>query len=357
MRRLDVEVDEWLGRLLDEVDELGAAVAAVRAEPDAVATARDLAAVATLRLDGSPITRVPGPVPPPPAGTVTGPATGGWLEVLRSGTRELVTVPDDVLLAVEHRGARAGLDATDLAADLRATLPSALATLHARVTDGLLHPAVAGRHRRSEQAVHDASVGRVLFFPVDPAQLSRRLEELARWLATSEVHPVVRSGVLHHQVLDLHPYEAANGRLARIAARLLLAADGIDVDRLAQPEEALRTDPIGYLDEVGRSRRLGTPRAFVVRWAEALSDGLLAALSSAGVAGPEVPTSTVGFLAEQAGGGFTVVDHRDAVGGGPGADAALDLARRAGRARRVHGTRGLRWVAVDRPDTSGLAPG
>ncbi|NIR39163.1 MAG: hypothetical protein GWN07_25110, partial [Actinobacteria bacterium] len=72
-----------------------------------------------LQLDGSPIREVPGPVGPPPEGTGTGPARGGWLEVLRSGTRELVTVPDEVLLAVEHRGARAGLDATDLATSLR----------------------------------------------------------------------------------------------------------------------------------------------------------------------------------------------------------------------------------------------
>ena len=345
MRSLDVTVDRWLGRLLDEVDRLAALLGDAPTPP--VGPARDDAAVATLRLDGSPVQEVPPRVEDVAEGTGTGPARGGWLEVLRSGTRELTTIPDEVLLAVEHRGARAGLDADDLAATLREELSATLAELHHRVTDGLLHPSVAATPRTSTQAVHDASLGRVLFFPVDPQHVGPRMDALATWVADADVHPVVRSGVLHHQVLDLHPFEAANGRLARIAARLQLATDGIDVDRVTSPERVLLDDPIGYLDEVGRSRRLGDPGVFVTRWAEAVADGLLATLAEVGASpAVEVPDATAAFLAERAGEPFTVADHRSAVGGGAGADDALARARLAGRARRVPGSRGLRWVAL-----------
>ncbi len=347
MRSLDVPASPWLDQLLGEVEHWAAVLTRLTPDDETVARARDEAAVATLRLDGSPVTDVPPPLEDLPVGTATGPARGGWLEVLRAGTEDLEQAPDEVLVAVEHHGARRGLDADDLAARLRDDTLAALQTLHGRVTDGLLAPSTVGAPRRTEQTVHDASIGRVLFFPVAPAEIAQRLEDAAAWVRASDAHPVVVSGVLHHQVLDIHPFEAANGRLARIAARLQLAAAGVDVARITQPERELLRDSIGYLDDVARSRRLGDPAVFVARWAEAVVASLRTAAREHGVA-PEVdvPHVTVAFLADRAGGDFTVKDHRDAGGEDVGLAAALD----AGLADRVLGTRGLRWRA---PATAG----
>lgn len=349
MRSLDVPRTPWLDQLLAEVEDLSALLAGAAPGPDQVERARDRAAVATLQLDGSPITEVPPPIDQLPVGTATGPVRGGWLEILRGATEQLEEAPDEVVMAVEHHGARAGLDADDLAPTLRADPLAALRELHARITDGLLAPETAGAPRRTEQAVHDASVGRVVFFPIDPTRVVERLDRAADWLADSSDHPVVVSGVLHHQVLDIHPFEAANGRLARIAARLLLATAGFDTERVGQPEAALLTDSIGYLDEVGRSRRLGDPSAFVERWAEAVSDGLRTAAHDLGVLPDvDVPHATVAFLADRAGQAFTIADHRQQ----GGEDEGLQHALHAGLVRRVHGTRGLRWQAraTDGPD-------
>lgn len=342
MRSLDVPRTPWLDQLLAEVREWAAVLDVAEPTAEQVAAARDQAALATLRLDGSPVQQVPPPIDRLPVGTVTGPARGGWLEVLRSGAVDLETAPDQVVLSIEHHGARAGLAADDLTTELRSDAVAALRELHRRMTDGLLAPETAGAPRRTEQAVHDASIGRVLFFPVDPDQVVERLDRAATWVADSQDDAVVVAGVLHHQVLDIHPFEAANGRLARTAARLLLAAAGIDPQRVGQPEAALLADSIGYLDEVARSRRLGDPGAFVTRWAEAVGDGLRRAAHDLGVAPPvEVPHATVAFLAERAGSAFTVTDHRRA----GGTDEGLDAALRADLVSRLHGTRGLRWQA------------
>lgn len=337
---LDVPTAGRLPALLAEVDEIAGRVPA----GGDLAAALDAAAVATLRLDGSPIERPMSLVDdlPPPPGTATGPARGGWLETLRSGAVGLDRAPDEVLMAVEHRGARTALAADDLAPRLRTELHEALPELHRRTTDGLLTPEVAGRPRRSEQSVHDASVGRVLFFPVEPDQVEARVGHLAAWLQDADAHPVVLSGVLHHQLLDVHPYEAANGRLARTAARLLLRAHGLDADGLAQPEAVLLDDAIGYLDDVARARRLRSPATFVLRWAEAVAAGLRAVAPP--LPADEVPAATRRFLAERAGRGFTLGDHRDAAGG-RGTDAALVAALDAGLAVRVLGTQGLHWRA------------
>lgn len=340
---LDVAPDRHLGALLDEVEALAERLATLVAEGTAPArdASLDAAAVATLRLDGSPIeapVRLPeGSVPID--GTATGPARGGWLETLRSGAIGLDDAPDEVLMALEHRGARAGLDADHLAVTLRSDLPAALAALHRITTEGLLHPDVAGRARRSEQSVHDASIGRVLFFPVDPERIPERSAHLAAWLADTDAHPLVASGVLQHQLLEIHPYEAANGRLARTAARLLLRRADLDPGAAAQPEATLLADPIGYLDEVARARRLGSPMTFVSRWAEAVAAGLRAVLPA--LPADDVPGATRRFLAG-APVAFTLGDHRDAAGGRDG-DAGLVHALDAGLVRRVVGTLGLRY--------------
>ena len=342
MRSLDVPSSPWLDQLLAEVERWAGVLTAATPDDAAITAARNAAAVATLQLDGSPIEDVPPPVDDLPVGTATGPARGGWLEVLRAGTADLETAPDEVLMAVEHHGARRGLDADDLAAAMQTDPLPALRTLHQRVTDGLLAPTTAGAPRRTDQTVNDSSIGRVIFFPVDPDHVARRLDEAATWIAGTDAHPAVVSGVLHHQVLDIHPFEAANGRLARTASRLLLAAAGVDVARIGQPEAVLLGDSIGYLDEIGRSRRLGDPSVFVTRWIEAVTASLRAAAREHGVA-PEVdvPHSTVTFLADRAGQAFTVADHRAAGGEDAGLVAALD----AGLTTRVLGTRGLRWMA------------
>lgn len=186
--------------------------------------------------------------------------------------------------------------------------------------------------------MHDASIGRVLFFPVEPHDVAARLDALATWAATTTAHPAVLAGVVHHQLLDVHPYEAANGRLARTAARLLLRAAGLDAGGHAQPEQVLLEDSIGYLDDVARARRLRSPRTFVERTVEATAAGLRLALPPTKI--DDVPAATRAFLAGVT--RFTLADHRSAAGGRE-ADAALVAAADAGLAARVIGTSGLHW--------------
>ncbi len=70
---LDVVPDARLTSLVEEVERLAGTAGPVGGPDEAIA----YAAVATLQLDGSPITRpVPLDAVPPPPGTATGPARG-----------------------------------------------------------------------------------------------------------------------------------------------------------------------------------------------------------------------------------------------------------------------------------------
>lgn len=343
-----------LVELVAEAERLAQAVAgAPSAARAALRDARlDAAAVATLRLDGSPLTA------PPDLADVTVPdlsdvapaeiRRGTWLDAMRSGTDE--DLEDDALLevqALEFLAARAALASDDLADALLADPLDVLSTLHRRLTRGLVGDAHAGRPRVTEQAVHDGSTGRIIFFPSEPADIPRDLALLAGWLVTaaSREHGLVVSGVLQHELLRVHPFEAANGRLARTAARLVLRSRGLDPDGLAAPEVPLATDTVGYHDEVARTVRRRDLTIWLERWSEAVAAGLRTAATGLGALDPDVPDEGARWVADRW--AFTIADYRAELAVGPEtARAELSALLDAGRVRRVLGSRGLRFESV-----------
>lgn len=336
-----------LVELVAEAERLvGRLRTASEAERIRLASSRtDDAIVATLRLDGSPIERLPDLEAAPAADRATPgePRAGTWLDAMGN----LAEAPDEQIQALECLGARAGLGSDDLGEALLTDATTSLAELHRRLTLGLIDPARAGRPRNSDQAVHDASVGRILFFATDPGAVEAELALLGSWLASagSREHALISSGILHLELLRIHPFDAANGRLARTAARLVLRARGLDPDGLACPEPELATASLGYHEEVASTRRRGDASIWLERWSEAVVAGLRDSARRLGILDAEPPARGEAFLAGLVGEGFTIADYRADAPAEP-QDARDDLAALldAGRIRRVPGTHGLRFV-------------
>lgn len=316
-------------------------------DPDVVEEIRASAAVATLRLDGSPIEAADG-LDDALAGTAwedTGrpleERAGTWLDAM--GRQQ---VRDEQIVAVEYGGVRAALGSDDLADALLSRPRDTLDELHRRITRGLLLPEDAGRPRRSEQAVHDATSGRVLYRPTRPERIVGRLSLLGGWLqsAAAREHGLVVSGVVHHELLSIHPYEAANGRLARTAARLVLRARGLDPQGLAVAETLLADDPLAYHEEVVATHRRRDVTIWLERWGEAVTGGLRRSARRLGVLDAEPPQRARRFVTGRDDPRFTVADYRADVEVGPEATRS-DLAALldAGLVRRVPGARGLRF--------------
>lgn len=330
-------------------------LAALVGQADMAARARlrderlDAAAIATLRLDGSTIEEVP----TPPARDdharddhepVTSEGRGTWLDAFGVGE-----AGDDEIQAIEFAGARSALASDDLAGPLLTRPLDTLEELHRRLVRGLVDPEVTGRPRQTEQAVHDAAVGRIIFFPPDPPAVPSRLAHLETWLQSvaAREHALIVSGVLHHELLFLHPYEAANGRLARTAARLALRARGLDPDGLMAVEEVLADDVLGYYDEVARTVRRRDLTIWLERWGEAVTAGLRVAAWQLGTLDASLPDRAAAFLEQLEGDGFTVADYRaDAKVGPEEARADLELLLDSGRIRQVIGSRGLRFTVT-----------
>ncbi|MFA9429892.1 Fic family protein [Egicoccus sp. AB-alg2] len=347
------QVSAHLGALLTRAEELADRLRSAADTGDAAAAAdarREAALVASLRLDGSPLEALPAADAPiddaddelgtAPAGDGRG---GSWFDALRAFDE----VPDATLLAREARGVRAAAAADDLLDDLARAPLATLGELHRRLTRGLLAPDRAAHLRTSDQAVHDASVGRVIYYTVEPALLPTAADALDAWLRgpAQDLPPLVAAGVLHLEVLRLHPFEAANGRLARAASRLWLRRHGLDPAGLAVPELALADDALGYHEEVARTLRRRDATIWLERWAEAVVEGLRGSARVLGVLddAPGPAATATGLEPE-----FTIADLRDRLGLAdlPAAAAHLEVLLDAGVVRRVPGARGLRYRRV-----------
>lgn len=332
--------------LVAETERLAAVLDAATPDDEVVARRLDDAAVATLRLDGSPIDAPPDVdelATDDLAGkVVSGGRSGTWLDALRVGDPAV----DHALIALEYLGARSALGSDDLTEALVADLVHGLSELHRRLTRGLVVDDAAGRLRALDQAVHDGSQGRIIYFAPDPSTVADRLAHLAAWLSSTGAreHGLLTSGVLHLELLAIHPFDSANGRLARAAARLCLRARGLDPVGLAAPEPELAIDPIGYYDEVARTTRRRDATIWLERWGEAVASGLRDSARALGRLGGEVPDRAEAFVAGREAPAFTIADYRADAGVGP-EDARSDLVALldAGRIVRVPATRGLRY--------------
>jgi Fic family protein len=56
-----------------------------------------------------------------------------------------------------------------------------------------------------------------------PQFVPQLMEELFGWAKESELHPVLKSAILHYEIETIHPFADSNGRMGRLWQTLLLA--------------------------------------------------------------------------------------------------------------------------------------
>jgi Fic/DOC family protein len=204
------------------------------------------------------------------------PVQAGWAQVLR-----LAGLPTQDVAAVEYQNLLTCFDAEPTIADDFFEHPAeSLRRLHGLICAGLVDPGVIGQPRQTDQAIYDGAQGRMIYRAPEPAAVPDLLDELVSWLGrqSAMLPTLVVAGVVQERLLEWQPFEAANGRLARAASRVVLRARGLDPHGACVPERALSADPLGYYGEVAATvRRGGDLGAWLERYAEAL----LAALEQA----------------------------------------------------------------------------
>jgi Fic family protein len=90
---------------------------------------------------------------------------------------------------------------------------------HKLMTQGLVKE--SGKFRSGDVGVFDANVA--VHIGARPQFVPQLMTYLFNWAKDSELHPVLKSAILHYEIETIHPFADGNGRMGRLWQTLLLA--------------------------------------------------------------------------------------------------------------------------------------
>ncbi len=130
---------------------------------------------------------------------------------------------------------------------------------HRRLMDGTRGASMQpGEIRRSQNWIGGSRPGNATFVPPPPEAVGESLSSFERYIhADSELHPLVRTGLLHVQFETIHPYLDGNGRVGRLLIALLLEHWGLLSQPLLYLSLFFKRNRMEYYRRLGAIRTAG----------------------------------------------------------------------------------------------------
>ena len=106
--------------------------------------------------------------------------------------------------------------------------------LHRILTDKILSSDGLGEYRTKQVIIRNSANGEITFRPPPPIEVPFLMREFVYWLNRDDkdkLHPVLKAGIAHHELVRIHPFLDGNGRVGRLLITLYLVANKL----LAKP--------------------------------------------------------------------------------------------------------------------------
>ncbi len=128
-----------------------------------------------------------------------------------------------------------------LAGDKTPITPQEILDIHRIVVEGLVDPEKRGTFRKGPvYIVNVLPKGKeeLAYTPPFSEQVPGLIQNLLDWAQNSaDIHPVIRSGLLHYQFETIHPFTDGNGRTGRLLTLLHLYRSGWDFKKVLVLED------------------------------------------------------------------------------------------------------------------------
>ncbi|MBI4225810.1 Fic family protein [Candidatus Roizmanbacteria bacterium] len=127
---------------------------------------------------------------------------------------------------------------------------------HRIIADKILPVDLVGEYRLKQVVVRNSETGEVTFRPPTPLEIPFLMREYLYWLNREDkdtIHPVLKAGIAHHELVRIHPFIDGNGRVARVLATLILLLGGYDIRRFFSLEEYYDKDAVLYYQNLQKA--------------------------------------------------------------------------------------------------------
>ncbi|MEK9176167.1 MAG: Fic family protein, partial [Patescibacteria group bacterium] len=112
--------------------------------------------------------------------------------------------------------------------------------LHKLTVEKILASEKIGEFRQTQVVVKNSATGEVTFRPPPSTAIPHEMNELLQFINIQEnqdIHPVLKSGIVHYEFVRIHPFVDGNGRVARALSTLILFLEGYDIRKFFSLEE------------------------------------------------------------------------------------------------------------------------
>ena len=124
-------------------------------------------------------------------------------------------------------------------------------------------------------AVYDSQTGNPDYIPPEYIDIPDLLDELVKYVNTTDDHPLIVAAVVHYQLVTIHPFDDGNGRISRTITDLFLARADEMPHRFYSMSAEIRKQRKSYYDILEKSQKSGLD---ITNWLEWFLDCLKAAL-------------------------------------------------------------------------------
>jgi len=145
--------------------------------------------------------------------------------------------------------------------------------LHALVESG--PRAKPTPYRKGQNAIKDSATGTLIYLPPEAKDVPDLMAGLVQWVAEAERSglpiPII-AGLVHYQLVTIHPYYDGNGRTARLLATFILHRGGYGLSGFFSLEEHYARDMQGYyralISHPHHNYYFGRSEADLIPWLE-----------------------------------------------------------------------------------------
>ncbi len=146
--------------------------------------------------------------------------------------------------------------------------------LHKLTVDKILEPGHAGTYRQTQVVIRNSLSGEVAFRPPEATAVPSQVIELLAFvnsMSGEDIHPVLKSGIVHYEFVRIHPFVDGNGRVARALSTLMLFLHGYDIRKFFSLEEYFDKNARLYYESL---QSVETNAGNLTSWLDYFTEGL-----------------------------------------------------------------------------------
>jgi Fic family protein len=132
-----------------------------------------------------------------------------------------------------------------------------------------------GKYRSVSVVLRDVLTGQIIHRPAPATEVSYLMKDFFAWVNSPtalDLHSVIKAGIMHYEIVHIHPFTEGNGRVSRAMATLVLLTEGYDIRKLFSLEEYYDKDVAAYYYALRTADQ--NPNHDLTQWLEYFVNGV-----------------------------------------------------------------------------------